>query len=190
MRRTVPLLLAATLVLGACTSGDVADFGAGAPGADAPDLPSDHGLDVTALPAAEDVPPRDAGFEPAGWPQVASWIAREAADDRPVVLNFFASFCEPCKRELPLLLDTADAEEEITFVGIHTNEQQALGARMVDEYDITFPTFHDPAGDVVFELGGRGLPHTVAFDADGRLVSRVFGELTPTNLDRLLAEVR
>jgi cytochrome c biogenesis protein CcmG, thiol:disulfide interchange protein DsbE len=189
--RAGPPLLAAALVLAACTGDEIADFGPGAPSADAPELPADAGLDVNDVAAdAGTVPAEDADLAEAAWPEAAAWIARENDAGRPVVVNFFAEFCEPCKRELPLLLETAAAEEDVRFLGVHTNEQLALGEQMVDEYGIDFPTFHDPSGDLIFEVGGRGLPHTVAFDTDGRLVSRVFGELTETSLSQLLDEVR
>jgi cytochrome c biogenesis protein CcmG, thiol:disulfide interchange protein DsbE len=192
VRRAATCLLALALTLGACTSGgEVADFGPGAPTSDRPELPGDRGLDVAEVDDATTDLPADAVLAEADWPSAAAWVRRENEAGRAVVVNFFASFCEPCKRELPLLLETAAAEsDEVAFLGVHTNEQLALGEGMVEEYGIDFPTFHDPAGDVIFEVGGRGLPHTVAFDTDGRLVSRVFGELTETNLDQLLAEVR
>jgi cytochrome c biogenesis protein CcmG, thiol:disulfide interchange protein DsbE len=191
VRRAPSLLLAAALLLAGCSGGgEVADFGPGAPSAEQPELPSDGGLQVASAPEPDEVPPADARLAEAGWAEAAAWVRRENEAGRPVVINFFASFCEPCKRELPLLLSTADAETGVSFLGVHTMEQAALGDEMVEEYGIDFPTLHDPQGDIVFEVGGRGLPHTVAFDAEGELVSRVFGELTESNLDQLLAEVR
>jgi thiol-disulfide isomerase/thioredoxin len=147
------------------------------------------GLHLDAVDAASDIPGASAELVAVTWPEAAGWIQRET-DARPVVVNFFASFCEPCKRELPLLLETADAEPDVTFLGVHTYEQRALGERMLDEYGITIPTLHDPDADVLTELDGRVLPYTVAFDRDGRLVGRVIGELTGSTLDELLAQVR
>jgi cytochrome c biogenesis protein CcmG, thiol:disulfide interchange protein DsbE len=191
VRRAPRLLLVASLLLAGCSGGgEVADFGPAAPTDEQPELPSDGGLQVGGVAEPDAVPPADAQLEEADWRQAAAWIRRENDAGRPVVINFFASFCEPCKRELPLLLSTAEAETGVSFLGVHTMEQAALGVDMVEEYGIDFPTLHDPRGDIVFEVGGRGLPHTVAFDTEGRLVSRVFGELTETNLDQLLAEVR
>ena len=189
MRRTVPLLLALLLAVAACSDAP-ADFGV-APADDAPELPSDQGLDLTEVATASDAPPADAVLVDAGWEEVAAWIRRENAEGRPVVVNFFASWCGPCVRELPLLIATAEEEAgEVTFLGINHVDQRELAEEMVDEFGITFPTLRDAAGDVVAEVGGRGLPHTVAFGVDGRLAGRVFGELTPTNLEGLLSEVR
>ncbi len=190
MRRFLALLVSALVVVACGSGGDIADFGPAAPDAGAPELPADRGLDVSEVEEPAQLPPADADLAEADWPAAAAWVRRENEAGRPVVINFFASFCEPCKRELPLLLDTAARETDVAFLGVHTNEQRALGEQMVDDYGIAFPTLHDPTGDVVFEVGGRGLPHTVAFDTDGRLVSRVFGELTATSLDRLIDEAR
>jgi thiol-disulfide isomerase/thioredoxin len=192
VRRIVwPLLLAMGLLSGlaACAGEEPADFGA-SPGAEAPELPSDRGLDLGAVDEAGAVPTDDAVLEDATWPEVAAWIRRENDAGRPVVVNFFASWCGPCERELPLLIETAEAATDVTFLGINHVDQRPNAEEMVEEYGIPFPTLRDAPGDVVAEVGGRGLPHTVAFDTDGRLVSRVFGELTETNLEGLLSEVR
>jgi thiol-disulfide isomerase/thioredoxin len=100
------------------------------------------------------------------------------------------SWCGPCEDELPPMTETAAATDEVVFLGINHVDQRLLAQRMVDEYGIDFATLRDETGEVVAEVGGRGLPHTVAFDTEGRLVSRVFGELTEASLDRLLTEVR
>lgn len=191
MRRTLLAASAASLLLLlGCTGDGPADLGEAAPDADAPELPSDRGLDLAAVDVAGDPPPEDAVLVDADWSEVAGWIRRETDADRPVVVNFFASWCGPCVRELPLLIDTAEAEPDVTFLGVNHVDQRDLAEDMVEDFQISFPTLRDPAGDVVAEVGGRGLPHTVAFDADGRLAGRVFGELTPSNLEGLLSEVR
>lgn len=188
MPTTVRALLAVALLLAACGGGPT-DLGV-TPEPGGPELPSDGGLDLADVSEVE-APPADAVLVDAGWEEVAAWVRRETDAGRPVVVNFFASWCGPCVRELPLLIDTARAEAgQVTFLGINHVDQRPLAEEMVDDFGIDFPTLRDPAGDVVAEVGGRGLPHTVAFDADGRLAGRVFGELTPTNLERLLSEVR
>ena len=191
MRRAVTALLLACLGLAACSGGsEVADFGAAAPGDGQPELPADRGLDLADVAAPAAVPPRDAELVEAGWPEAAAWIRREAEEGRPVVVNFFASWCGPCERELPLLIETARAEQDVAFLGINHTDQRPLAQAMIEEYGLDFPTLYDAPGDIAYEVGARGLPTTVAFDTDGRLVSRVFGELTETNLAQLLDEVR
>jgi thiol-disulfide isomerase/thioredoxin len=154
------------------------------------DVRVEAGVDVTGVAPVAELPPADTQLVEADWAEVAGWIRRENAAGRPVVVNFFASFCEPCRRELPLLLATAGTERDVTFLGVHTAEQRALGERMVAAYGIDLPSFHDPRTDVLAELDGRVLPYTVAFDTGGRQVGRVFGELTATSLQALLSEAR
>ena len=59
---------------------------------------------------------------------------------------------------------------------------------MLDEHDVAFPTLFDPFGEIAPQVGARGLPHTVAFDEQGRLAGRVFGQLTESSLRELLAQ--
>ncbi|MCC5948722.1 MAG: TlpA family protein disulfide reductase [Nitriliruptoraceae bacterium] len=184
-------VVAATLALAACSSGDeVVDFGDGAPADDAPTLDADRGLSVFDAPAAQAVPPEDARLVTGGWPEAAAFIAREAEQDRPVLVNIFASWCGPCRAEMPMLLESAAEETEVTFLGIDHMDRLEDGEAFVEEFGIDFATLHDLDGDVAFAVGGRAMPTTVVFDRDGELAARVFGELTPTSLEQLLAEVR
>jgi thiol-disulfide isomerase/thioredoxin len=154
------------------------------------DVRPEVSVDLATVHEAARVPPRAAVLEPADWTQVAAWVRRETASQRPVLINFFASYCEPCARELPLLLETAATATDVTFAGVHTAESIARGDQMIDEFGIDLPTFTDPSMDIIAEVGGRGLPYTVVFDAEGHLAGRVFGELTDASLDALLTEAR
>jgi thiol-disulfide isomerase/thioredoxin len=191
VRRAATCLLALALTLGACTSdAEVTDFGEAAPDDDQPALPADSGLQLADVEPPETVPARDAELVEAGWPEAAAWIRREADAGRPVVVNFWASWCGPCERELPLLIDTARAERDVAFLGINHTDQRPLAQAMIDEYGLDFPTLYDAPGDIAYEVGARAMPTTVAFDTEGRLVARAFGELNETSLEQLLAEVR
>ena len=139
---------------------------------------------------ATELPPRDAVLADAGWPEVAGWIRRETEAGRPVLVNLFASWCEPCKRELPLLVDAASEADDVTFVGVDHQDQRENAAAMLEDFAIDYPTLYDPAGETAFEVGARGMPTTVVFDRDGRLAGRVIGELTEASLAKLLEEVR
>lgn len=191
VRRPLLLALATTLVLVGCTGGSqVADFGPGQPTEETADLPGVAGVDLADVPEPDEVPPVDAALAQADWPQTAAWIRRENAEGRAVVVNFFASWCEPCKRELPMLIAAAAAEPEITFLGITYQDQRAASEEMIEEYGVDYPTFDGGAGDAAYEVGALGMPTTVAFDTDGILVARVIGEVNATSLEQMLDEVR
>jgi cytochrome c biogenesis protein CcmG, thiol:disulfide interchange protein DsbE len=186
----VALSVIAAVVLAGCSSGaEVVDFGAPPPD-DAPSVPADGGLDATAVDAPAEVPPPDADLFPGGWEEAAAWIVREAEAGRPTLVNIFASWCGPCEREMPMLIDAADATPEVAFLGIDHLDRLEDGRAFVDELGIPFATIHDIDGDVAFAVGARGMPTTVVFDTDGRLAGRVVGELTEASLAQLLDEVR
>jgi cytochrome c biogenesis protein CcmG/thiol:disulfide interchange protein DsbE len=118
---------------------------------------------------------------------VAAWIARESDAGRPVVLNVFASWCGPCRDEMPLLLKTADEHPSVMFAGVDHLDHRDDGQRFIDEFDVDFPTFHDLTGLTAAWIGGRGMPVTGFFDASGRLVHTTSGPVTPAILDEQLA---
>lgn len=187
-RLPVRLAVVAPLLvcLAACGSGpEVVDFGA-VPPDEAPALPADRGLDVADAEPAAEVPPRDAELFPGGWPEAAAFVTREARDGRPTLINIFASWCVPCEREMPLLIQAAGDNPDVAFLGIDHQDRLEDGAAFVDELGIGFPTIHDLDGDVAFAVGARGMPTTVVFDRSGTLAGRVLGELTETSLQQLL----
>lgn len=199
MRTRVVVPVAAVLVVVAVAvaailtaSGDdgVSDFGV-APPEDGAALPGDIGLDVDEVEAADDLPPRDTLIDDATWPQVAGWIARENAAGRPVVVNLWASWCEPCEREIPLLNQAADDHPDIAFLGVATNDAAADARAAVDEFGIEFPSVRDAEFDqVAFTVGARVMPTTVVFDTEGTMVGRVIGELSQGSLQDLLGSVQ
>lgn len=170
--------------------GEVVDFGELPPEAGAA-LPGDAGLDVDDVEVAADLPARDPVVEDATWAEVAGWIARENAEGRPVIVNLWASWCDPCEREIPLLNQAADDHPDIAFLGVAANDAAADARAAVDEFGIEFPSLRDEEFDqVAFQVGARGLPTTVAFDTDGRMVGRVLSELSPSSLADLLGTVQ
>lgn len=167
---------------------EVVDFGIQVE-PDRPVLPADLGLDVADAPTPTEVPPSDAVLASGGWPELAAMIAREAEAGRATLVNLFASWCIPCRDEMPLLLEARAANPQVTFIGIDHLDRYEDGLAFVEELGVDFATLHDPEGDVAFAVGSRFMPTTLIFDQQGRLAGRIFGEVTPTSLARLLAEV-
>ena len=89
-----------------------------------------------------------------------------------------------------MLLEARDDNPDITFLGIDHQDRFEDGEQFVEEYGVDFATIHDLDGDVAANLGARGMPTTVVFDADGRAAGRVIGEVTATALEELLAQAR
>lgn len=111
---------------------------------------------------------------------------------QPVVLNFWASWCAPCKEEMPEFVAAAERYQEdgLVVVGINAGESASQAAPFMQQYGITFPVGLDERGDVQQLYNVRGLPTTVFIDREGRVTERWAGLLTANALEELLAEIR
>ncbi len=108
---------------------------------------------------------------------------------RPVVVNFWATWCEPCVREFPLLGEAAAAHrpDRLAVVGVLTNDRPAAARAFVRRHHATWPVGIDPNATTAGRWGAVGLPHTYFVRPDGTLASHQLGELTRDALDRQLA---
>ncbi len=189
-RRRASVVTLAAVLLFSCSAGDeVVDFRSDT--AEEPvDLPDTDEVSVADAPEPDAVPPPDARLMSGGWPEAAAFIAREAAAGNPTLVNLFASWCTPCRSEMPLLLEARDDHPDITFLGIDHIDRLEDGEAFIEELGVDMATIHDLGGDVAAAIGARGMPTTAIFDRDGQLVARVVGELNESSLDRLLDQVR
>jgi thiol-disulfide isomerase/thioredoxin len=107
----------------------------------------------------------------------------------PVVVNLWASWCEPCTREMPRLAEAAADHLEVQFVGVDTLDSREGAEAFIEEHSVPFPSLFDPQGAIRTELESLGLPVTVFFDAEGNQVAKVDGELSQRDLDEYLATI-
>lgn len=108
---------------------------------------------------------------------------------RPVVLNFFASWCGPCVAEMPTLdVIHRDLGDELTVVGL-AFEGARPAADIVARTGVTYPTGLDTDGVLLERFDGFGMPTTVFVDGDGRVVDTHIGALTETALRARLAQL-
>lgn len=106
---------------------------------------------------------------------------------RPVVLNFWASWCVPCRREMP----TFQAAHErlggqVAFIGINHQDRREDALDLLADTGVTYPIGYDPAGDVARAYGLFGMPTTVFISADGEILARRTGELDAAELARTI----
>ena len=99
---------------------------------------------------------------------------------KAVVINFWASWCEPCKQEAPLLEAAwrKYRDQGLVVVGIDTKDVDDDALRFARENDITYPLVHDGPGELFETYGLMALPETFFVDRKGRLVGEhIIGEI-------------
>jgi len=87
---------------------------------------------------------------------------------KPVVVNLWASWCDPCRFELPFLQRQAlERAASVAFLGVNVDDGAASAEKMAAEYPMPYPSFEDPDGRIAGRYGAIGLPVTVFYDAAG-----------------------
>jgi cytochrome c biogenesis protein CcmG, thiol:disulfide interchange protein DsbE len=111
---------------------------------------------------------------------------------RAVVVNFWATWCEPCVREFPLLARTAAGHraDRLAVVGVLVGDRPDAARAFIREHGGSWPVGVDADRRAAAAWGVVGLPHTFFVHPDGTLASHQLGELTPATLDRQLGSVR
>ncbi len=108
-------------------------------------------------------------------------------DRRPTVVNLWASWCGPCKAEMPLVQQFASGHPGIRVVGIAINNAPGPAREFAQEVGVTFPLGIDEDDAVGDGYGVVGLPTTLVLDRAGRLAAIWVGPVTADGLDRLTA---
>lgn len=102
-----------------------------------------------------------------------------------VLVNFWATWCPPCREEMPLLQEyyLAHEAEGFTLVGVNVSDRPEAAARFVEENGYVFKVWLDPPGNVLIDLGINGLPVSLLVDEEGRLRESWIGPLTSEVLE-------
>ncbi len=110
---------------------------------------------------------------------------------RPLLLNLWATWCPPCRRELPLLAEYARSDTSVTYLLVNQGETAAHVHDFLIDHDLTFPhLLLDPEGRLSRHFEAPGLPTTLVFDRSGGLVAARLGEVSRAWLDRALRQVQ
>ena len=108
----------------------------------------------------------------------------------PLLINFWFSTCEPCRREMPVLAAAhRKYGDSIRFVGLNMNDSASVAQAFAKKYGVTYELFTEPSGALVAALGIATAPLTIFVNSDGRIVSQYAGELTAAKLDAIISEV-
>lgn len=137
-------------------------------------------------------PEAEAGVRLEGRVQTAAGEAFDLASLRgqPVVVNAWATWCGPCRRELPMLLEQARANKHVRFVFLNQGEGPEAVRAYLEEAKLDMPDpLFDPSTELVQRWGAQGLPTTYFFDAEGRLVAQHPGEIKEEQLLGYLSQL-
>jgi thiol-disulfide isomerase/thioredoxin len=112
-----------------------------------------------------------------------------------VVLNVWASWCPPCRKEAPALQAVAAdlADDGVRFVGVNVRDNETDAGAFEHEFGVTYPSVVDPTGTLLLAfrdtLPPSAIPSTLVIDRQGRLAARVLDEVTETSLRDLVGDI-
>jgi cytochrome c biogenesis protein CcmG/thiol:disulfide interchange protein DsbE len=136
------------------------------------------------LPAL--APGSPTGRAGAAWTRAAA--DREVSLDElrgtPLVINFWASWCDPCRAEAKVLERGFKRESggDVLFVGLDVQDAREDARSFIHQFGITFPHMRDAGADSKRDWGVTGLPETYFIGADGRVVGHVIGSIDDAQL--------
>jgi len=113
------------------------------------------------------------------------------ADGKPMVVNLWASWCPPCRREMPVLAAAQQRETGVSFVFVNQGEDGATAQHFLTAGRLGLANvLLDPGAALGREVGSGALPTTLFYDASGRLVATHLGELSAASLASKLSPLR
>jgi cytochrome c biogenesis protein CcmG, thiol:disulfide interchange protein DsbE len=112
-------------------------------------------------------------------------VSLASAAGKPVIINFFASWCGPCKKETPLLASFYRQHDgRVLIIGIDSADQQAAALKFIDADHVDYPVGFDPIpASTAIAYGALQLPQTFFLNAKHQIVRHIRGDLTRSELE-------
>jgi peroxiredoxin len=117
-------------------------------------------------------------------------ISTQSLLGAPLVINVWYSTCEPCRRELPALAN-ADTQyrDQVRFVGVNIKDSATVAKEFASQYGVKFELLLDKNGLFISRLGIATAPVTLAIDPQGVIIGQKAGEISASELDKLVKEL-
>jgi thiol-disulfide isomerase/thioredoxin len=111
-----------------------------------------------------------------------------ADDGRPVVLNLWASWCNPCREEMPEFDAASKTHTDVFFIGVAVEDNPTDAAAFAAEIGVSYPLAIDDAERVSRRYPSPGLPATFFISSEGGIVRTIFGGMDEETLTQAIAE--
>jgi cytochrome c biogenesis protein CcmG, thiol:disulfide interchange protein DsbE len=132
--------------------------------------------------------PRAPAFTLSALGSQAGRVSLAAYAGHPVIVNFFASWCVPCRKETPLMARFyRSAHGTVDVIGIDTNDSRTAAIKFARSARVTYPVAFDPAARTAGSFGVVAIPQTFFLNAEHRIVDRVYGAVTEAQLTKGVA---
>jgi cytochrome c biogenesis protein CcmG, thiol:disulfide interchange protein DsbE len=106
-----------------------------------------------------------------------------------LLINFFASSCIPCKKEMPALQRVHQRlGDDVTFIGIAVQDDPEAAQELIDRTGVSYDLAQDRTGTLLRKIGGVGLPTTVLVGGDGTILERHTGELSEQEITQKISD--
>jgi thiol-disulfide isomerase/thioredoxin len=154
------------------------------------DVPASLQVGVTTIDAVD----REPMPELSGSALDGSSVDLSTMRGKVVVLNSWASWCAPCKEEIPSFVKLSEASDpaEVVVVGLNVSDDSTAAKAFVGQYGMGYPNIVDSSAGLLAKIPGvppKSLPSTVVIDRQGRIAARVIGAADSDELGRIVASV-
>ncbi len=113
-------------------------------------------------------------------------ISLSDLEGRPVMLNFWATWCPPCREEMPDIIEAYEADDELVVLSVNVREEMGAVAPFTEDFQISMPVLMDRDGELAELYAVRGMPTSVFIDRDGMVVTKWPGILSGDALGAML----
>jgi thiol-disulfide isomerase/thioredoxin len=145
-------------------------------------IPAQNVVEAPLLPAFADALP---AMDPRSFQRLLAQLR-----GTPVLVNFWGSWCPPCREEMPRLVAAhREFGDRVQFLGVDILDSRAEAKRFMDEFEMAFPSVFDPPDAIKTDLGHFGQPVTAFYRANGSLSFVWTGPIGEDDLHRQLEEI-